>query len=72
MNHLTEITGQPVRDKSHRLRQMVTILTLETLDELADAWVNDGLTWRLTGGEVKAVLSQRVEFDRQQISALTL
>jgi hypothetical protein len=51
---------------------MVTILTLESLDEMADVWADDTLTWRLSQGEVKTVLSQRVDFDRASIAALRL
>lgn len=72
VNYLTDITGQPVRDKFSRLSQMVTILTLESLSEMADVWVDEALTWRLSQGEVKTVLAQRVDFERASIAALKL
>lgn len=73
MGHLSEISQGTVREKFSRLTQIATIVCLENVDELLEFWGDgNGLTWKLTPGEVKSVLRLRVDFQDSRISALIL
>lgn len=55
-------------------QQMAIVLSLESVEEFLDYWGDDTghITWRLTPSEVKAILSQRADFNKGTISALPL
>ncbi|XP_008233046.1 PREDICTED: conserved oligomeric Golgi complex subunit 4-like [Prunus mume] len=74
VSHFSSMTQRTVRDKFARLTQMATILNLEKVSEILDFWgENSGpMTWRLTPAEVRRVLSLRVDFKPEAISALKL
>ncbi|OMO65533.1 Conserved oligomeric Golgi complex, subunit 4 [Corchorus olitorius] len=74
VSHFSGMTQRTVRDKFARLTQMATILNLEKVSEILDFWgENSGpMTWRLTPAEVRRVLSLRVDFKPEAISALKL
>ncbi|XP_057291059.1 conserved oligomeric Golgi complex subunit 4-like [Hydractinia symbiolongicarpus] len=74
IQYLTSITEWTVRDKFARLSQIATILNLEKVSELLEYWgENSGpLTWRLTPGEVRNVLSLRNDFRKEDIQRLKL
>ncbi|KAK3024620.1 hypothetical protein RJ639_043948 [Escallonia herrerae] len=74
VSHFSSMTQRTVRDKFARLTQMATILNLEKVSEILDFWgENSGpMTWRLTPAEVRRVLSMRVDFKPEAISALKL
>ncbi|KAG1668624.1 hypothetical protein FOA52_001493 [Chlamydomonas sp. UWO 241] len=81
-----ELSSRTVRDKVSRLSQMALLLGLETVDEVLDYWSapgsggggggeggsSGGITWRLSGGEVRAALLQRSDFSRDAVMALPL
>lgn len=54
--------------------QMAIVLSLESVEEFLDYWGDDTghITWRLTPSEVKAILGQRADFNKDTISALPL
>lgn len=62
-SYLTSSTSWSVRDKMIRLTQIATLLNLEKLSELSDYWnpaqQDDRTAWRLTPGEVRAILALR-------------
>lgn len=74
VSYFSNMTQRTVRDKFARLTQMATILNLEKVSEILDFWgENSGpMTWRLTPAEVRRVLSLRVDFKSEAISALKL
>lgn len=74
VTHFSSVTQRTVRDKFARLTQMATILNLEKVSEILDFWgENSGpMTWRLTPAEVRRVLSLRIDFKPEAISALKL
>lgn len=55
---------------------MATVLGVESVQEFLDCvWGDDAgghVTWRLTPAEVRGVLAQRVDFDRDVVAALAL
>jgi hypothetical protein len=53
---------------------MGTVLSLESVEEFLDYWGDDTghVTWRLAPAEVRALLSQRADFSKEAIAALTL
>lgn len=57
-----------------RVLQMAIVLSLESVEEFLDYWGDDTghVTWRLTPTEVKAILAQRSDFNKDTISALPL
>jgi len=63
-----------VRSEFARLTQMASLLNLEKVSEVLDYWgENSGpMTWRLTSGEVRRILSRRVDFSAAAIAALKL
>jgi hypothetical protein len=61
-----------VRERFARLSQTVELLLLEDPSEAAAMWADEGVTWRLAAGDVRAVLSWRADFDRAAIAALSL
>jgi hypothetical protein len=78
-----ELSSRTVRDKLSRLSQMALLLGLESVDEVLDYWSapgggggeggsSGGITWRLSGGEVRAALLQRPDFNRDAVMALPL
>ncbi|PSC72320.1 conserved oligomeric Golgi complex subunit 4 isoform B [Micractinium conductrix] len=70
---LSDVTARTVRDKFARLSQMATLLTLESVSEVLDYWGDAGaIAWRLTDGDVRQTLSQRVDFAPHDILALKL
>lgn len=73
-NYFNTITQKTARDKFARLSQMATLLYLEKVSELSEYWgQNSGhMTWRLTPGEVRRVLSLRVDFNKEAIAKLKL
>ena len=74
VGHFSAMTQRTVRDKFSRLTQMATILNLERVSEILDYWGDNSgpMTWRLTPSEVRKVLSLRVDFKPDVISALKL
>eukprot|EP01090_Pellita_catalonica_P018750 TRINITY_DN6155_c0_g1_i1.p1 TRINITY_DN6155_c0_g1~~TRINITY_DN6155_c0_g1_i1.p1 ORF type:complete len:281 (+),score=49.34 TRINITY_DN6155_c0_g1_i1:56-844(+) len=72
--YFSQHTNKTVRGIFARLNQMSSLLSLERVDEVNDYWgENSGqMTWRLTPGEVRKVLSRRIEFSAQQIASLKL
>jgi len=73
-NYFASITQKTVRDKFARVTQMAALLYLEKVAEVLDFWgQNSGhMTWRLTPGEVRRVLSLRVDFSKDAIAKLKL
>ena len=70
---LSEVTQRTVRDKFAKLSQMSTILSLESVGEILDYWGEaSDFNWRFTDGQVRDILSQRTDFDRQDIAMLVL
>lgn len=63
-----------MRDKFARLSQMATLLSLEAVHEVLDYWGDNSgaIAWRLTEGDVRQTLAQRVDFSRAEIQALKL
>eukprot|EP00798_Chlamydomonas_sp_ICE-L_P008858 gene8858-3742_t len=74
VSHLSELTSRTVRDKFAKLNQMAIILGLETLDEMLDYWGDAAshITWRLGVAEVRSILAQRVDFNKDAIMLLPL
>lgn len=89
INYLTSCTSSTsVRDKFSRLRQVVTLLNVETVGEAADYTTpstpsssshTHGLSssssptsWRLSPTDVRSILKLRVDFDRSDIRRLKL
>lgn len=60
--------------RSCQTLQMAIVLSLESVEEFLDYWGDDTghITWRLTPSEVKAILGQRGDFNKNTISALPL
>lgn len=71
---LSELTTRTVRDKFARLSQMALLLSLESVEEFLDYWVDDSghTTWRLTSAEAKGILGQRSDFNKEVIASLVL
>ncbi|KAJ4791197.1 Conserved oligomeric Golgi complex subunit 4 [Rhynchospora pubera] len=74
INHFSEMSQRPVRDKFSRLSQVATILNFEKVSEIMDFWGDNAghLTWLLTPAEVRRVLGLRVDFRPEAIAALRL
>ncbi|XP_065675954.1 conserved oligomeric Golgi complex subunit 4 isoform X2 [Hydra vulgaris] len=74
IQYLTNASEWTIRDKFARITQISTILNLDKVNELLDYWgENSGpLTWRLTPGEVRAVLALRSDFRNEDIQRLKL
>ncbi|XP_039121919.1 conserved oligomeric Golgi complex subunit 4 [Dioscorea cayenensis subsp. rotundata] len=74
VNHFSEMTQRPVRDKFARLSQMTTILNFERVSEILDFWGENAghMTWLLTPAEVRRVLGLRTDFKAEAIAALRL
>jgi conserved oligomeric Golgi complex subunit 4 len=74
INHFSELSQRPVRDKFSRLSQMSTILNFERVSEILDFWGDNAghLTWLLTPAEVRRVLGLRIDFRPEAIAALRL
>lgn len=74
INHFSEMSQRPVRDKFSRLSQVATILNFEKVSEIMDFWGDNSghLTWLLTPAEVRRVLGLRVDFRPEAIAALRL
>ncbi|KAJ3683805.1 hypothetical protein LUZ60_014032 [Juncus effusus] len=74
INHFSEMSQRPVRDKFSRLSQVATILNFERVSEILDFWGDNAghLTWMLTPAEVRRVLGLRVDFRPEAIAALRL
>ncbi|OZJ02726.1 hypothetical protein BZG36_04710 [Bifiguratus adelaidae] len=71
--YLTSLTDWPNRDPFTRLNQMSLLLSLEKPDEIYEYWGNaSAVSWRLTIAEIKKILSLRMDFDANAISALVL
>ncbi len=53
---------------------MASVLSLERAQEILDYWGDNSgaITWRLTEADVRQVLSQRVDFSRQEIVQIPL
>ena len=53
---------------------MASLLNLEKVSEVLDYWGDNSghMTWRLTPGEVRKVLSRRVDFSSNEIASLKL
>lgn len=71
---VSDMTQRTVRDKFGKLNQMATILSLESVAEMADYWGEAAgpLTWRLSEAQVREVLGQRVDFSPHDIALLVL
>lgn len=71
-----------MRDKLARLSQMALLLGLESVEEVLDYWTSGsgsasgaeggGITWRLSTAEVRAVLLQRGDLNKDKVMALPL
>lgn len=74
INHFSEMSQRPVRDKFARLSQMSTILNFEKASEILDFWGENAghVTWLLTPAEVRRVLGLRIDFKPDAIAALRL
>ncbi|PKA60038.1 Conserved oligomeric Golgi complex subunit 4 [Apostasia shenzhenica] len=74
VNHFSEMSQRPVRDKFARLSQMTTILNFERASEILDFWGENAghMTWLLTPAEVRRVLGLRIDFRPEAIAALRL
>ena len=74
INHFSEMSQRPVRDKFSRLSQISTILNFERVSEILDFWGDNAghLTWLLTPAEVRRVLGLRIDFRPEAIAALRL
>lgn len=74
VNHFSEMSQRPVRDKFARLSQMSTILNFERVSEILDFWGENAghMTWLLTPSEVRRVLGLRLDFKPEAIAALRL
>ncbi|RWW48135.1 hypothetical protein BHE74_00045813 [Ensete ventricosum] len=74
INHFSEMSQRPVRDKFARLSQMSTILNFEKVSEILDFWGENAghVTWLLTPSEVRRVLGLRIDFKPEAIAALRL
>lgn len=60
VSFLSAATTWTIRDRLVRLTQIVTLLNLETLSEIAEYWgPNASVTWRLTPVEVRQILALR-------------
>lgn len=74
VNHFSEMSQRPVRDKFSRLSQMTTLLNFEKVSEILDFWGDNAghMTWLLTPAEVRRVLGLRLDFKPEAIAALRL
>lgn len=74
VNHFSEMSQKPVRDKFARLSQMTTILNFERVSEILDFWGENAghMTWLLTPADVRRVLGLRIDFKPEAIAALRL
>lgn len=73
VSFLSASTTWTIRDRLVRLTQMVTLLNLETLSEIAEYWgPNASVTWRLTPVEVRQILALRTDFRAEDIKRLKL
>ncbi|KAG6500419.1 conserved oligomeric Golgi complex subunit 4-like [Zingiber officinale] len=74
INHFSEMSQRPVRDKFARLSQMSTILNFEKVTEILDFWGENAghVTWLLTPSEVRRILGLRIDFKPEAIAALSL
>ncbi|XP_020572165.1 conserved oligomeric Golgi complex subunit 4 isoform X2 [Phalaenopsis equestris] len=74
VNHFSEMSQRPVRDKFARLSQMTTILNFERVSEILDFWGENAghMTWLLTPADVRRVLGLRIDFKPEAIAALRL
>lgn len=70
---LSDFTQRTIRDQFSKLTQMATILSLESASEIFEYW-GDGseVTWRFTESQIRALLEQRVDYDKQEIAMLAL
>lgn len=71
-NYFSSITQKSARDKLARLMQMATLLCLQKVNEVLDYWGQGHMTWRLTPADVRKVLLQRSDFNRDVIANLRL
>ncbi|PKU78327.1 conserved oligomeric Golgi complex subunit 4 [Dendrobium catenatum] len=74
VNHFSEMSQRPVRDKFARLSQMTTILNFERVSEIMDFWGENAghMTWLLTPADVRRVLGLRIDFKPEAIASLRL
>ncbi|KAK8945557.1 Conserved oligomeric Golgi complex subunit 4 [Platanthera guangdongensis] len=74
VNHFSEMSQRPVRDKFARLSQITTILNFERVSEILDFWGENAghMTWLLTPADVRRVLGLRIDFKPEAIAALRL
>jgi conserved oligomeric Golgi complex subunit 4 len=69
---LADVTGQAVRERFARLNQMVLLLAMESLVEVAELWADTSIAWRLSAAEVRTVLACRVDLEPSDIASLSL
>lgn len=73
VSSLAEASQRSVRDKFARLSQMATVLSLETAAEISEYWGEaSDFSWRFSDSQIRAILSQRVDFSDQEIGQLVL
>lgn len=74
VSYFSSASERTVRGEFARLIQMASLLNLQQVTEVLDYWgENCGqMTWRLTPGEVRRVLSRRIDFKPTDIAGLKL
>lgn len=68
---LSEVTQRSIRDKFTKLSQMATLLSLESVSEVSEVWGEaSDVNWRFTDSQIRSILEQRTDFNRQDIAML--
>merc|ERR1712050_276710 len=58
----TNVSEQALRHKFARLFEMASLLSLESVEELRELFL-ETRTWRLSGDEMRRLIGSRVDFD---------
>jgi len=70
------LTERPVRERFARLLQLSTVLNAEGMQEVLDYWSagssSSSVAWRLSPSDVKAALSLRSDFHREEVARVRL
>lgn len=71
MDYFSSKTDRSVRDKFSRLTQIAYLLKMSEVDDILEIW-ESAQHWKLSVGEIKNVLSLRLDFKQEQIHNLSI
>ena len=71
MDYFSTKTDRSVRDKFSRLTQIAYLLKMSEVDDILEIW-ESAQHWKLSVGEIRNVLSLRVDFKQEQIHNLSI